>query len=148
MRRTEKEFDFPGYHFSPGGFSAAERTMEKFPAGAVRLYEQEQEEPFGSPLLALYVKRSLSFTAVSAFRDAAQRPPRSRFPITSRRAAKSFKQYLPIKTNPGLTSLYTDYILRRPGKLCCRIQDKYSGLLRLESIFQYQPLANVEWPAR
>ncbi len=51
MRRTEKEFDFPGYHFSPGGFSGAERTMEKFPAGAVRLYEQEQEEPFAPPCL-------------------------------------------------------------------------------------------------
>jgi hypothetical protein len=35
----------------------AEKTIEKFLARAVRLYEQEQEEPFGSPLLGLYVRR-------------------------------------------------------------------------------------------
>ena len=35
----------------------AEKTIEKFLARAVQLYEQEQEEPFGSPLLRLYVKR-------------------------------------------------------------------------------------------
>jgi hypothetical protein len=29
----------------------AEKTIEKFLARAVRLYELEQEEPFGSPLL-------------------------------------------------------------------------------------------------
>ena len=35
----------------------AEKTIEKFLARAVRLYEKEQEEPFGSPLLGLYVRR-------------------------------------------------------------------------------------------
>ena len=32
----------------------AEKTIEKFLARAVRLYEQEPGEPFGSPLLGLY----------------------------------------------------------------------------------------------
>ena len=55
--RIEKGFDFLGYHFSPEGLSVAEKTMEKFLARAVRLYEQEQGEPFGSPLLGSYVRR-------------------------------------------------------------------------------------------
>ena len=44
-------------HFSPEGVSVAEKTIEKFLARAVRLYEQEQRESFDSPLLGLYVKR-------------------------------------------------------------------------------------------
>jgi len=56
-RGIEKGFDFLGYHFSPEGLSVAEKTMEKFLARAVRLYEQEQGEPFGSPLLGLYVRQ-------------------------------------------------------------------------------------------
>ena len=35
----------------------AEKTIEKFLARAVRLYEQEQGEPSGSPLLGSYVRR-------------------------------------------------------------------------------------------
>jgi hypothetical protein len=35
------------------------------PARAVRLYEQEQGEPFGSPLLGLYVRRWASWWYVS-----------------------------------------------------------------------------------
>ena len=54
--RIEKGFDFLGYHFSTDGLSVAEKTIEKFVAHVVRLYEQEQGEPFGSPLLGLYVK--------------------------------------------------------------------------------------------
>jgi len=50
MGRTEKGFDFLGFHFGPEGLSLAEKTIEKFLARAVRLYEQEQGEPFGSPL--------------------------------------------------------------------------------------------------
>ena len=57
MGRTEKGFDFLGYHFSPEGLSLAEKTIENFVSCAVRLYEQEREEPSGSPLLGLYVKR-------------------------------------------------------------------------------------------
>jgi hypothetical protein len=55
--RTEKGFDFLGYHFSPEGLSVAEKTIVKFLARAVRLYEQEREKPSGSPQLALYVQR-------------------------------------------------------------------------------------------
>jgi hypothetical protein len=53
--RIEKGFDFLGYHFTPEGLSVAEKTIEKFLARAVRLYEQERGEPFGSPQLGLYV---------------------------------------------------------------------------------------------
>jgi len=35
----------------------AEKTIEKFLVRAVRLYEQEQREPFASPSLGLYVRR-------------------------------------------------------------------------------------------
>jgi hypothetical protein len=61
IERIEKGFDFLGYHFSPEGLSVAEKTIEKFLARAVRLYEQEQEEPCGSPLPGLYVKRWVSW---------------------------------------------------------------------------------------
>jgi deoxyribodipyrimidine photolyase len=46
-----------GYHFSPEGLSMAEKTIEKFLAHAVGLYEQERDEPFGSPLLGSYVEK-------------------------------------------------------------------------------------------
>jgi hypothetical protein len=35
----------------------AEKTIENFLARAIRLYEQEREESFGSARLALYVRR-------------------------------------------------------------------------------------------
>jgi hypothetical protein len=54
---VDKGFDFLGYHFSPEGLSMAEKTIEKFLARAVRLYEREQGESFGSPRLGLYVRR-------------------------------------------------------------------------------------------
>jgi predicted thioesterase len=57
MGRSEKGFDFLGLHFRPEGLSVAEKTIEKFLARAVRLYEQEQGEPFGSLLLGLHVRR-------------------------------------------------------------------------------------------
>jgi hypothetical protein len=46
-----------GYHFSPEGLLVAEKTIERFIARAVRLYEQEQGEPCYSPQLGLYVRR-------------------------------------------------------------------------------------------
>ena len=57
MGRTEKGFDFLGYHFSPEGLSLAEKTIENFLSHALRLYEQEQRGPSGPPLLGLYVRR-------------------------------------------------------------------------------------------
>jgi len=54
-------FDLLGFRFSPEGLSVAEKTIEKFLARAVRLYEQEQGEPFGFPLLGLYVRRWVRF---------------------------------------------------------------------------------------
>jgi len=59
--RSEKGFDFLGYHFGPDGLSVAEKTVGNFLARAVRLYEQEQSEPDGPPLLGLYVRRWLAW---------------------------------------------------------------------------------------
>jgi len=50
MGRTEKGFDFLGFHFSPEGPSVAEKTIEKFLARAVLLYEREQGGTFRLPL--------------------------------------------------------------------------------------------------
>jgi RNA-directed DNA polymerase len=61
--RIEKGFDFLGYHFSPEGLSVAEKTIEKFLARAIRLYEQEQREPSGPRLLGLYVRRWLKWAS-------------------------------------------------------------------------------------
>ncbi len=55
--RTEKGFDFLGYHFHPDGFSVAKKTVENFLARAIRLYEQEPGEPFDSSRLGVYVQR-------------------------------------------------------------------------------------------
>ena len=55
--KTEKGFDFLGYHFSPEGLGVAKKTIDKFLLRAVRLYEQEQGETSSSPLLGLYVRR-------------------------------------------------------------------------------------------
>jgi len=50
--RIEKGFDFLGYHFSPEGLSVAEKTIEKFLARAVRLYEQSRRSLATPPGLA------------------------------------------------------------------------------------------------
>jgi hypothetical protein len=42
--RIEKGFDFLGYHFNPAGLSVADKTIERFLARAIRLYEQERGE--------------------------------------------------------------------------------------------------------
>jgi RNA-directed DNA polymerase len=54
--RIENGFDFLGYHFSPEGLQVADKPIEKFLARAIRLYEKEQAEPYGSPLLGPYGK--------------------------------------------------------------------------------------------
>ena len=38
--RTERGFDFLGYHFGPEGFTVAAKTIEQFVARAIRFYEQ------------------------------------------------------------------------------------------------------------
>ncbi len=48
--RIENAFDFLGYHFSPEGLSVAEKTIEKFVAHVVRLYEREKGGAFRLPL--------------------------------------------------------------------------------------------------
>ncbi len=60
--RVEKGFDFLGYHISPEGLSLAKKTVENFIARAIRLYEQEPEEPHGSSRLGLYVKLWVRWT--------------------------------------------------------------------------------------
>ena len=41
LGRTERGFDFLGYHFSPKGVSLAKKTIANFIVKALRLYEQE-----------------------------------------------------------------------------------------------------------
>ena len=55
--RTERGFDFLGYHFGPEGLTLAAKTIEQFVARAIRLYEQEPGELGGSSRLGLYVRR-------------------------------------------------------------------------------------------
>jgi RNA-directed DNA polymerase len=38
--RTERGFDFLGYHFEPEGLSVADQTIERFKERIARLYEQ------------------------------------------------------------------------------------------------------------
>lgn len=49
MGRSEKGFDFLGYHFGPEGLSLAEKTIENFVSRLSRLYEQEQRGTFRLP---------------------------------------------------------------------------------------------------
>jgi len=53
MGRTQKGFDFLGYHFAPEGLSVADKTIETFLARAIRLCEQEPGEPYDSSRLGL-----------------------------------------------------------------------------------------------
>jgi RNA-directed DNA polymerase len=50
-------FDFLGFQFSRERLSVAEKTIMKFLARTVQLYEQKQEESSGSPLFGLYVRQ-------------------------------------------------------------------------------------------
>ena len=43
-RKKQCGFDFIGYHFDPDGLGVAKKTVDNFPAGETRLYEQESEE--------------------------------------------------------------------------------------------------------
>jgi hypothetical protein len=61
LGRIEKGFDFPGYRFSLEGISPAKKTLQNFIKQCTRLYEQEREEPDGSPRLGLSIKRWLSW---------------------------------------------------------------------------------------
>ena len=54
--RIERGFDFLGYHFGPAELSVAEKTIERFVARAIRLYEQEPGEAFASSRLGLHVR--------------------------------------------------------------------------------------------
>ncbi len=54
--RIEKGFDFLGYHFSRAELTVAKTTLENFAARAIRLYEQEPEEPVDSSRLGEYVQ--------------------------------------------------------------------------------------------
>ncbi len=60
--RIEKCFDFLGYHFGPNGLCVAKKTVENFVARAIRLYEQEPGEPWGSSRFGLYVRRWVRWT--------------------------------------------------------------------------------------
>lgn len=54
--RIESGFDFLGYYFHPDGLSTAKKTIERFVARCIRLYEQEPEETLASARLGSYVR--------------------------------------------------------------------------------------------
>ena len=55
--RIEKGFDFLGYGFTPRSLTVARKKIENFLERALRLYEQEPGERWGSPRLESYVIR-------------------------------------------------------------------------------------------
>lgn len=58
--RVERGFDFLGYRVTPAGLGIARQTASAFLERAIRLYEQEREEPsLGSSRLGAYVHRWL-----------------------------------------------------------------------------------------
>ena len=57
MGKTERGFDFLGYHFGPDGLAIAEKTLNNFVERAIRLYEQGPGEPLGSTRLEGYIQR-------------------------------------------------------------------------------------------
>ena len=59
--RIEKGFDFLVYHFDRAGISVANATLQRFIEKTARLYEQEQRNPEGLPLLGPYVRRWLGW---------------------------------------------------------------------------------------
>lgn len=61
--KSEKGFDFLGYHFSPDGLSIAEKTIENFFESATRLLEQKPGGD-GSSRLELYVRRWVRWVEV------------------------------------------------------------------------------------
>ncbi len=69
VRRIERGSDFLGYRFSPAELSLAEKTIERFVARAVRLYEQGPEEAFVSAQLGLYVRRWVGWARSGGYGD-------------------------------------------------------------------------------
>ena len=55
--KTERGFDFLGYHFGPEGLDIAQKTLDNFVERAIRLYEQGRVEPYSSTWLGEYAKR-------------------------------------------------------------------------------------------
>ncbi len=54
--KTERGFDFLGYHIRPDGISVASKTLERFVSRAARLYEREPVATT-APRLGPYVRR-------------------------------------------------------------------------------------------
>jgi len=61
MARTERGFDFLGYHFGPEGLAIAQKTLDNFVERAIRLYEQEPPAQ-KARRLGDYVKRWWAWT--------------------------------------------------------------------------------------
>jgi hypothetical protein len=62
--RTERGFDFLGYHFGPEGLAIGQKTLNNFVERATRLYEQGPGESCGSTRLWEYVKRWVRWAGV------------------------------------------------------------------------------------
>ncbi len=68
MGRIERGFDFLGYRFGPAAVSVAVKSVERFVARAIRLYEQEPGAALASARLDSYVRRRFRCVAGGLFR--------------------------------------------------------------------------------
>jgi hypothetical protein len=55
--KIERGLEFLGYYFRPGRLTIAQKTVERFVARAIQLYEQELGETCASSRLGTYVQR-------------------------------------------------------------------------------------------
>jgi hypothetical protein len=62
-RQDRAGFEFLGYHFRPGTLTVAQKTVERFVARAIRLYEQEPGESCDSSRLGTYVQGQVGHRA-------------------------------------------------------------------------------------
>ncbi len=70
--RIERGFDFLGYHFSRDGLTLAKKTVDNFVTRAIRLYEQDRREPFGSARFGAYVRRWVRWTEAGLAENGAE----------------------------------------------------------------------------
>ena len=64
-----RSFDLLGYYFRLEGVSVGKKTVEKFVARCIRLYEQEPEEALAPARLEFYVRRWIRWTGAGLGHD-------------------------------------------------------------------------------
>ncbi len=75
--RTERGFDFLGYHFGPEGLTMAAKTIEQFVERALRLYEQEPGAASNHSRFGTYVRRWVGWAEEGLQEGTNSRPSQS-----------------------------------------------------------------------